>query len=313
MDALTTSLLLLAAVAAEPSLTVLDPKAPKATAFAADGKWAAELRLEVQLENAEPKFQALADEAVSVTVASSAPATPAQPDLRFVTLNLSGSLPAPPSVYLHSPGMKEPLRVEIWVNDPSWMTPIVWGAAVAAFICVVIGFLASGADLSDPVGQQSWTFESWATNLTVAGGALALVLKLVPAGSPAAGSYMTLSAALAVMAAISPPVYNLTTRLDGGVRKGKVSFFLVSAFLTGLTSLAQVELAGRVMRDAAVERLLAPSISLMIQAVVQAVAIGLAIYLGVSTRDTIAPASSTRAGATKERRTAAGGVGFPAL
>jgi hypothetical protein len=111
---------------------------------------------------------------------------------------------------------------------------------VLSAIAVIVGAALAKKSLWIDIGTQNWTIDSWATNIAAGTGILALVVKIIPGVDV---PYTQLSAILGFIAGVAPTIYNLTTRAVGGVQKGKVLFFVLSAILTGVAIFGQLCIA----------------------------------------------------------------------
>ena len=164
---------------------------------------------------------------------------------------------------------------------------IVLGSLLLAAVVAGAGVAASHRSLWDEMGQQNWTFDSWATNTAVGAGIVALVVKIVPGGDT---PFTQLSAILAFIGAMAPTTYNLTTRTVKSVLKGKVFFFGFSAILTGGAVFGQLQIAFDLLREP--EAGIPPFSTAALRVLLSLVAVAFVYHLFESTRDTIVAQTS---------------------
>jgi hypothetical protein len=276
----------------------------------ATGQWDARLELDLKVSrDITPSFSGQAGE--SVTISTSVRAIDST-GYSHAKLLLSGRSKLPAVVTLIGNSMDKPLKIT--VPAPPVVVPgervdwIVLLSLTVALVIVGAGTAASHKPLWADMGTQSWTFDSWATNIAVGAGVVALITKILPGGDV---PFTQLSAILGFIGAIAPTAYNLTTRTVNSAMKGKVLFFALSAMLTSGAVFGQLQIGHYLLSGSS--NAIPPYSLLVLEGLLWLVGAAFVYHLFLGTRDTIVAQSPGTVPARIAPRHKLGGGSFTAL
>jgi hypothetical protein len=188
-------------------------------------------------------------------------------------------------------GTRPPLSIAVKTAPAPARGP--WGARAVFWTLLLAGLLflvvavQQGPTWSDTMGMPKWDVaESWVTNLTVAGSAIALFVgaEWLPEKTVLAAKkeYVVLSVLAAVLIGLAPFFYNafrtVKPNSDPPEHVGPVWAFMVAVVLALWAGYLQIALTGLLLEEVQRAKVLTTSVARLFQALLALSALGSVVY-----------------------------------
>jgi hypothetical protein len=192
----------------------------------------------------------------------------------------------------------KPIDAEARTMPDPLLVNLQWGLFAISIIIGIVSAMIVKEKLNILMGLPNWDFStSWATNITVFGGAVSIPTIISALASPAdVAGYLGMNMVFLVLAAAAPTVYNFSREVSlkstpSGdseiVSQGRAYMFLVAAAITTWASTGQVYVVVLLVDELRRKDFIAGSIARLVELVLAFVILGLFRYSQKTMVDTI--------------------------